>query len=387
MSIQLPTITHVASKAAFIHVTDVILENSNVTAAFKEGGIEEIPSILKLTDVTVTNFTFPDSDPAVTMRYCLNFGEINLIKTFIHYVHYRQEINEPNQWLRITQEDFFIKYTRRFSTLSNLPPIAISPVNPTAPCATSPSSTSLHIFPSPVNMFSSDPTPPASMFTLAEAKAALKHLLENVIDNENVTSALYDEGIDNIIGFVKLTDEIVPNLTYHDPDSKTQIKLQISPIGRITSFIHYVHCREETNPIGNDWKSITMDDFYQFRFNLKYVCRFASLSSLPTLDMMYVNCEPNSLDVFNTLEVSDVFDEIDVLEGTDADDAPYSIDVSDVLDESDIFTVTDVLDITDIVETTSIDSVIDVTKVSDVKIVVVDIPNVLNVTNITDVVQ
>jgi hypothetical protein len=30
------------------------------------------------------------------------------------------------------------------------------------------------------------------MFTLAEAKAAFKHVLENVIDNENVTSALYD---------------------------------------------------------------------------------------------------------------------------------------------------------------------------------------------------
>jgi hypothetical protein len=212
-------------------------------------------------------------------------------------------------------------------------------------------------------------------------------VLENVIDNESVTRALYDEGIDNIIGLVKLTDEIVTNLTYHDPDSKTQIKLQIGPIGHIKSFIHYVHFHEETNPIGNDWKSITMDNFYQFRCNLKYVCRLASLSSLPPLDMMYVNDEPNALDVFNTLEVSDVFDEIDVLEGADADDAPYAIDVSDVLDESDIFTVTDVFDITDIVENTDIDSVIDVTNVSDVKIVVVDVPNVLNVTDISDVVS
>jgi hypothetical protein len=77
-----------------------------------------------------------------------------------------------------------------------------------------------------------------------------------------------------------------------------------------------------------------MDDFYQFRSNLKYVHRFASLSSLPPPDLMYVNDEPNALDVFNTLEVSDVFDEIDVLEVTNADDAPYAIDVSDILDES-----------------------------------------------------
>jgi hypothetical protein len=177
-------------------------------------------------------------------------------------------------------------------------------------------------------MFSSDPTPPAAMFTLAEAKAALNHVLDNVIENENVTKALYDEGIGNIISLVKMIDNFVKNLTYCNPKSKTQIELQIGPIGRIKSFIHYVHFREATNPISNDWKSITMDDFYQFRCNLKYVCRFASLSSLPPLDMMYVNDEPNALYGFNTLEVSDVFDEIDVLEGNDADDAPYAIDVS-----------------------------------------------------------
>jgi hypothetical protein len=91
--------------------------------------------------------------------------------------------------------------------LSNLPPIAISLVNPTAPCATSPSSTSLHIVPSPVNMFSSDPTPHDSMFSLAEAKDAFTYVLENAIETKNVTMALNDEGIGNIISLVKLTDE------------------------------------------------------------------------------------------------------------------------------------------------------------------------------------
>jgi hypothetical protein len=225
------------------------------------------------------------------------------------------------------------------------------------------------------------------MFTLAESRDAFTYVLENVIENEYVTMALYDEGIDNIISLVKMTDDVVNNLSYLDPDSKTRIKLKLGQILRIKSFIHYVHFREETNPIGNDWKSITMGDFEQFRCNLNYTRRFASLSSLPPLDMMYVNDEPNALDVSNTLEVLDVFDEIDVLEGTDADDASYAIDVSDVLDESDIFTVTDVLDITDIVETTDIDSVIYVTKVSDVNIVIVDVPNVLNGTDITDVVN
>jgi hypothetical protein len=83
-------------------------------------------------------------------------------------------------------------------------------------------------------------------------------VLENVIANENVTRALNDEGIDNIINLVKSTDEDVNNLTYLDPDSKIRIKLKLGQIDCIKSFIHYVHFREETNPIGNYWKSITI---------------------------------------------------------------------------------------------------------------------------------
>jgi hypothetical protein len=55
-----------------------------------------------------------------------------------------------------------------------------------------------------------------SKFTLAAAKDALTYVLENVIENENVTRALKHEGIDNIISFVKLTDDSVDNLAYHD---------------------------------------------------------------------------------------------------------------------------------------------------------------------------
>jgi hypothetical protein len=219
------------------------------------------------------------------------------------------------------------------------------------------------------------------MFTLTEAKAALNHVLKNVIENEDVTRALNDEGIDNIISLVKLTDYAVNNLTYVVPDSKIRIKLKLGPIGCKKSFIHYVHFCEESNPIGSDWKSITMDDFDQFTCNLKYVHRFASLSYLPPLDMTYVNDEPNLLDA------SDVFNEIDVFDVTDDDDASYAIDTSDVLDESGIFIATDDLDIADIIETTDIDSIIDVTRVSDVKIVVLDVPNVLNVTDSTNVIN
>jgi hypothetical protein len=84
MPTQLPTFTHAASKAAFVHVTDVILDNSNITSAFKENGIQDISSILRLTDVTVKNLTYHDPDLNVTTTSCLKKGEIGLIKAFIH---------------------------------------------------------------------------------------------------------------------------------------------------------------------------------------------------------------------------------------------------------------------------------------------------------------
>jgi hypothetical protein len=99
-----------------------------------------------------------------------------------------------------------------------------------------------------------------SRFTHTETKETFTYGLENVLENDNVTKALNEEGIDNIISLVKLTDDVVDNLAYHVPHLNSQKlqKLYIGEIGLIKSFIHYVH--EGIDPVGNDWKSITMDD-------------------------------------------------------------------------------------------------------------------------------
>jgi hypothetical protein len=118
--------------------------------------------------------------------------------------------------------------------------------------------------------------PDVSKFTVTAAKDAFTYVLENALKNENVTRALEHEGIDNIISSVRLTDDIVDKLAYHDPNPNKQKlqKLKIGEIGLLKSFIQYVYFREETNPIGNDWKSVTKDDFDQFRANFTYTRRF-----------------------------------------------------------------------------------------------------------------
>jgi hypothetical protein len=101
-------ITRAAAKAAFTYVTDNVIQNTNVTKALTDNVIEKIVALLILTDNDVDSLTYKDSDPKVTTKYPLEKGEIGLFKTFIHFVHYRDEINNRinDQRAAITQDEF-----------------------------------------------------------------------------------------------------------------------------------------------------------------------------------------------------------------------------------------------------------------------------------------
>jgi hypothetical protein len=111
-----------------------------------------------------------------------------------------------------------------------------------------------------------------------------------------------------------------------------------------------------------------MDDFDQFRHNIKYSRRLASLSSLPPLALA-ISCPSPSTEIPSEMQkcVSKqdpsmpVKDEIfhgqqnnsiadhprnfssNVLDVMDSNEAPNVLEMSDVLDVSDICSVTDVL--------------------------------------------
>jgi len=97
-----------ASKAAFTYITDVLLDNANITKAFKEDGIEHVANILSLTDKEVDDLTYLDPDPSSATAYSLKKGEKGLIRSFIHFVHYRKEINNPigDDWTSVTVDEF-----------------------------------------------------------------------------------------------------------------------------------------------------------------------------------------------------------------------------------------------------------------------------------------
>jgi hypothetical protein len=145
----------IAQMAAFNHVTQTVLANANITNALREDGINEIGGMISLSDEQVEDLTYLDSDPTNPTAYCLKKGEISLIKSFIHFVHYRDEIGNPigDDWRNITQDEFDqfccnTKYTRCFASLVSLSTTAPSTPS-TVPTRTPTSSHSAH---SPVDL-------------------------------------------------------------------------------------------------------------------------------------------------------------------------------------------------------------------------------------------
>ena len=145
--------TRTASKVAFSHIMEFVLNSTNIKEALIEEGIDDTYGLLTLTDSIVENLAYPDIDPQVTTRHKLKKGEMGLLKCFIHYVYYRDEICDPidNDWTKITMDKFDlfranISYTPRFGSLSTL--TFKTPITP----ASSSSSTPHHVQ-SPADIF------------------------------------------------------------------------------------------------------------------------------------------------------------------------------------------------------------------------------------------
>jgi hypothetical protein len=117
---------------------------------------------LHLHDDAVANLVYLHSgtDPNNPTMSNLNKGDSGILKTFIRYVFYRDEISNPigDKWTSITQEDFDqfrcnLKYARQCATLACLRPAPLSPTASTPISATSLTSILSQSTPSAVDMF------------------------------------------------------------------------------------------------------------------------------------------------------------------------------------------------------------------------------------------
>jgi hypothetical protein len=72
-----------ATKAAFPHIVDIVLDNVNVTNALDHFGTDDIADILTLDDASIEGLTYRGPDPKITKPHPLKRGEI----VFIVNVH------------------------------------------------------------------------------------------------------------------------------------------------------------------------------------------------------------------------------------------------------------------------------------------------------------
>jgi hypothetical protein len=115
-------LTRAASKATFTQ--NNVLQYRNVTSALTAIGIQDTFGLFTLTDTIVDNLSYPDSDPNVKAAHRLKKGEMGILKSFIHYIYYRDESENPigDKWTAITMADFHqfrsnLAYTTRFGSL------------------------------------------------------------------------------------------------------------------------------------------------------------------------------------------------------------------------------------------------------------------------------
>jgi hypothetical protein len=137
-----PTIlTRTASRTALTHIIDNILKKPCIKEAFTQTTVENVTDFLRLDDQTIDALTYDEQDSNnVTITHQLRRGEIGMIKSYIHYVHYRNDIGNPigNDWLLVTSDmlgAFRTDLTQIYKfnsvdSINNRPPPVVTPPTP-----------------------------------------------------------------------------------------------------------------------------------------------------------------------------------------------------------------------------------------------------------------
>jgi hypothetical protein len=126
--------------AAFTHIMDNVLQYPYVSNALAAIGIEDTFGLFTLTDTIVDSLSYPDPDPNVKTTYRLKKGEMGILMSFIHYIYYRDESENPigDKWTAITMADFDqfrsnLAYTTRYGSLSTLKQTPASTLSSSSP--------------------------------------------------------------------------------------------------------------------------------------------------------------------------------------------------------------------------------------------------------------
>ena len=119
--------------------------------------------------------------------------------------------------------------------------------------------------------------------TRAKAAAAFDHVLNVVFEvpkDGPLYKALMKSGDTDIRDTISLSEADIDSLTYDKSDTETDVPLSRRDKVLLRIFKHYIIHRSSTgSPIGDDWLSITQEDFDRYRVSPDYVA--VSLGATP----------------------------------------------------------------------------------------------------------
>jgi len=123
--------------------------------------------------------------------------------------------------------------------------------------------------------------------TRAKAIEAFKHVLTNVhevSEDGPLSKALHGAGYDDICTMGILCDQDIDSLTFDR--SNTEKDIPLSKVIRANSciFWHYIiHWHSIGDTIGDEWVSISLEDFDEYRFSPEYQASLAGITPPPLL--------------------------------------------------------------------------------------------------------
>ena len=107
--------------------------------------------------------------------------------------------------------------------------------------------------------------------TRSQGIAAFDHIMDEVLGRPILKTALESEGIQDICALLTLDEETIDALLHSDEEGTTSVPLSRGDRNLIKVFLGYYRYRAATgNPI-EDWLSVEVEDFNEFRLNPDFI--------------------------------------------------------------------------------------------------------------------
>ena len=107
--------------------------------------------------------------------------------------------------------------------------------------------------------------------TRSQGIAAFDHIMDEVLGRPILKTALESEGIQDICALLTLDEETIDALSHSDEEGTTSVPLSRGDRNLIKVFLGYYRYRAATgNPI-EDWLSVEVEDFNEFRLNPDFI--------------------------------------------------------------------------------------------------------------------